>query len=217
MCLFSFITLRSFFNFYEILLMTKSTTELLTPLLEYLQLFSPISQGFIDEHVSYCTFTTIKKSKFILSPIDQNESFYFLVKGFVRGFIRERGKDITTWFSSENDIVGAIKHPERPKSHSVEYLQALEDCDLIVIPYKLLESIYGKYKEGQIIGRKLIALKYYAASQRAILARIPNATDRFKRLVESGTVDLNRVPMRYLSSYLGIRIETLSRIRGKKE
>ena len=196
--------------------MANESYRFLSPLLEYLSDFGPISDEVIEEFGHFFRPLQVKKSKFILSPIDHNNAVYFLTKGLVRGFIRDGEKDITTWFSTGNEIIGAIRHPDMPENHSHEYLQALEDCELIVIPYALLESIYQKYPAGQIIGRKLFALKYYAASERSILARIPNAADRYQYFQKNSKLDLNRIPFRYLCSYLGMRMETLSRIRGKK-
>ncbi|WP_431295076.1 hypothetical protein [Pedobacter sp. P26] len=74
--------------------------------------------------------------------------------------------------------------------------------------------MYTKYPEANLIGRKLFALHYYAASERAILARIPKAIGRYRKIQESG-LDIKRIPQRYLASYLGVRVETISRIRNK--
>ena len=196
--------------------MSHQPKNFLAQLFEYLHTFHPLSEGLIEAYNKQCTLKLVKKNKFILSPIDHNESLYFLTKGFVRGFVKEQGKDITTWFSTGGEIIGAIRHPEGEENYSIEHLQALEDSELIVIPYSLIDMMYQKFPEGNIISRKVLSLKYFAASQRAILSRIPNAADRYDRLIESGNLDLNRIPIRYLSSYLGIRIETLSRIRAKK-
>ncbi|QPH39549.1 Crp/Fnr family transcriptional regulator [Pedobacter endophyticus] len=197
--------------------MTNIQSHFLSPLIAYINSFAPVSPGLIKEYNAFCQPLLAKKNKFILSPLDYNASVYFLTKGLVRGFIRDGDKDITTWFSTGNEIIGAIRDPEGPGHHSLEYLQALEDCELIEIPYTLIESTFEKFPEGPQIGRKLFALKYYAASERAFLARIPNAADRYHHFLKVSNLDLNRIPIRHLSSYLGMRLETLSRIRGRKD
>ena len=146
--------------------------------------------------------------------MDINNSIFFIVKGIVRGFIKDENKDITTWFSFENEIISAFKHPEEENTSSIEYLQALEDCELISIPYTLIDFLYSNYHEIAVIGRKLLELHHHSASERAILARIPTALGRFNRLQNDG-LNYNRIPLRYLASYLGMRMETLSRIRSK--
>jgi len=190
------------------------TASFLRPLFDYLEQFYPLSDTFKAEYEKSCKLIRIKKNKHILSPIDSNSSLYFLVDGLVRGFVRDGKKEISTWFSFENELIGAIRHPDQQPGYSIEYLQALEDCKLICIPYTLIDLMYTKYPESNLIDRKLLALQYYAASERAILARIPKATGRYRKLQESG-LDINRIPQCYLASYLGVRIETMSRIRNK--
>jgi len=189
-------------------------TSFLRPLFDYLEQFYPLSNTIKAEFERSCKLTRIKKNKHILSPIDSNASLYFLVNGLVRGFIRDGKQDISTWFSFENELIGAIRQPNQHPSPSIEYLQALEDCKLICIPYTLIDLMYTKYPEANLIGRKLFALHYYAASERAILARIPKAIGRYRKIQESG-LDIKRIPQRYLASYLGVRVETISRIRNK--
>ncbi|WP_293787875.1 Crp/Fnr family transcriptional regulator [uncultured Pedobacter sp.] len=189
-------------------------TSFLRPLFDYLDQFYPLSETLKAELEKYCKLIHIRKNKYILSPIDLNASLYFLVNGLVRGFVRDGTKDISTWFSVGNEIIGAIRHPDQRPNHSIEYLQALEQCQLICIPYTLIDFVYTHYPEVNLIGRKLLALHHYQASERAILARIPKAVSRYRKLQESG-LDINRIPQRYLASYLGMRLETLSRIRHR--
>ena len=60
-----------------------------------------------------------------------------------------------------------------------------------------------------------MALQHHDMAERSMLARIPSAERRYERFLEMDAFDINRVPLRCIASYLGIRIETLSRIRNK--
>ncbi|GAA4195636.1 Crp/Fnr family transcriptional regulator [Pedobacter jeongneungensis] len=192
------------------------SSSFVKPLIQYMEQYHPISPVLVALYAKQCTLLTVRKNKHIVSPVDSNAALYFVVSGIVRGFIKDSDKDITTWFCFGNNIVGAIRHPDLQPNHSVEYLQALEDCELIRVPYTLIEYAYANFEEANIVGRKLLALHYYAASERSILARIPNALRRYQKLEESKKIDLNKIPLRYLASYLGMRLETLSRIRSKE-
>lgn len=187
----------------------------LNPLISFFKQYGTISSEFIHKLEEECSFVTVKKNKHILSPIDSNAALYFVTSGIVRGFIKEGRKDITTWFSFGNEIIGAIRHPHENPGHSVEYLHALEECELIRIPYTLIDFLYANFPETNLIGRKLLALQYHEASERSILSRIPTAAGRYDRLLKNMSVNLNQIPLRYLASFLGMRVETLSRIRTK--
>jgi hypothetical protein len=197
--------------------MMPNPSSFVSPLIQYMAQYHQVSTNLMAEYEKHCTLVSVKKNKHILSPIDSNAALYFVKSGIVRGFIKDGTKDITTWFCFGANVVGAIRHPDGQSNHSLEYLQALEDCELIRVPYTLIEYAYANFEEANIIGRKLLALHYYAASERSILARIPNALLRYRRLKESKKIDLNKIPLRYLASYLGMRLETLSRIRSKEK
>jgi len=198
------------------MMLYSNNSSFVKPLIQYMEQYHSVSNNLAAQYEKYCTLIEVKKNKHIISPIDSNAALYFVKSGIVRGFIKDGSKDITTWFSFGNNIVGAIRHPDSPSNQSLEYLQALEDCELIRVPYTLIEYAYANFEEANIIGRKLLALHYYAASERSILARIPNALRRYRKLEESKKIDVNRIPLRYLASYLGMRIETLSRLRSKE-
>lgn len=186
------------------------------PLFTYLGQFHSLSPSFKHAYEKNASILRIKKNKYILSPVDKNACLYYLCAGTVRGFIKDGDKDITTWFSFGNEVIGAIRHPEGSYAHSHEYLQALEDCELICIPYAFIDQLYRDFPEAEQMGRKMLAIQYYKASERSILARIPNASDRYERLMKEQSRDFRNVPLKFLSSYLGIRMETLSRIRKKE-
>lgn len=185
-------------------------------LLYYLKQHHSLSDKLVAEYRQNCVVVEVKKSKYILSPVDGNKYLYYIVSGTARGFIRDQGKEITTWFAFQDEIMGAVSHPDDHSIYSEEYIHALENCLLVCIPYSLIDRLCEQFKEANIINRKLLALQYFKASQRSILARIPKASDRYRHLLADKRMILSHIPLRYLASYLSIRLETLSRIRRKE-
>jgi CRP-like cAMP-binding protein len=188
---------------------------LVNAVLNYFSSLSPITPGFIQEIEKNVQPLLIKKNKYILSPIDNYDCVFFVVTGLVRGFVKEDGKEITTWISLGSEFIGAIQHPDASIEPSIEYLQALENSELVAIPHVLIDKLYASYPETNVIGRKILALQYHAASERSILARIPSAEKRYEKFLELNSFDVSKVPLRCIASYLGMRLETLSRIRTK--
>ncbi|MEH3115469.1 hypothetical protein [Pedobacter terrae] len=91
----------------------------------------------------------------------------------------------------------------------------MANSELVAIPYLLIDELYANYQETNIIWRKILELQYHAASERSMLARIPSAERRYEKFIELNPFDASRVPLRYMATYLGMRLETLSRIRSK--
>ncbi|TCD07703.1 Crp/Fnr family transcriptional regulator [Pedobacter frigidisoli] len=195
--------------------LNSQNTRYILPLFSYLESLHPLPAAFIRHYEQNCQLITVRKNKFIRSPIDLNNSMYFLLKGVVRGFIRLGREEITTCFTFENQFLEAVAHPDKPNESSTEILQALEECQLIRIPYSLTDFLCERFQEANIIERKLLSIHHRAAAQRSILARTPTALGRYLQL-QNSDFDLSRVAQKYLASYLCMRLETLSRMRSKQ-
>jgi len=185
-----------------------------SPLISIFKKFHPLNDE-IEKRINQHTFPiSYKKNKFLVSPVDRNKFLFLIVKGVVRGFIKDGSTEITTWIAKENEVVGTIRNLWID-GDSEEYLQALEDVDLIAIPHVLSEYLYENFTEANIVGRKMMEQYYRSAEERAYLCRISSAEKRYKRFLVSFPDLINRVSLKHIASFLAIRLETLSRIRAK--
>ena len=123
--------------------------------------------------------------------------------------------EITTWINSENAVVSSIRNLG-VNNFSGEYLQTLEKCDLIVIPADALQNVYNIYPEANFYGRIIIEDCYRSSEERAYISRIPSALKRYQHFEKTNSDLLQRIPLKYVASYLGITLETLSRLRAKR-
>lgn len=185
-----------------------------SPLVSIFKKFHPLNDE-IEKRINQHTFPiSYKKNKYLVSPVDRNKFLFLIIKGVVRGFIKDGDNEITTWIAKENEVVGTIRNLWID-GDSDEYLQALEDVDLVAIPHVLSEYLYENFPEANIVGRKMMELYYRSAEERAYLCRISSAEKRYKRFLLSFPDLINRVSLKYIASFLAIRLETLSRIRAK--
>jgi len=185
-----------------------------SPLITVFKHFHPLNKeidGFINQYTFPITF---KKNKFIVSPVDHNRHIFLILKGVVRGFVKEGKNEVTTWMSQEGQVVGTIRNLWVDKE-SEEYLQALEDVELIAIPHSLTDHLYENFPEANLVGRKMTELYYRSAEERAYLCRVSSAEKRYIRFLKFYPNLINRVSLKYVASFLGMRLETLSRVRSK--
>jgi hypothetical protein len=98
---------------------------------------------------------------------------------------------------------------------SYESMQLLEDCTLIGIGYDELQDMYNRFPEMNFIGRVLTEKYYTLSEQRLYSIRMLRALDRYKFVMNNFPELIQRVPSKYLSSYLSVSEETLSRIKSK--
>lgn len=189
--------------------------EMESPVVTFLNQIHPLSAG-AKRIMNRDSFPLkIEKRQFILKPGAVPDYFYFIVKGVVQGYIKEGGKQITTWIMEENEVVGSFLTLGTANVCG-EYLQALEDCELIAFPIATTEYLFDHYPESNLIARRLWEHKYRHAEERAYLVRVPNARKKYKRFIETHPGLVNRISLKYIASHLGITLETLSRIRSKQ-
>ena len=139
---------------------------------------------------------------------------YFIKKGVVRGFILDGEKDITTWITAENELVTSIYSLDQ-QAPALENMETVEDCVLIAMKSKDLQQLYEKFPDFNITGRKLLQQYYRDAERRAYIIRHANATTKYELFLDYYPHLSNRIPLKYVASFLGMTFETLSRVRKK--
>lgn len=192
----------------------KNTSPDISSVIDTLNYFYPISDGIKDyfrKHSYSCSF---RKGKLLLKAGEICEHIYFIKKGAVRGFIQEGTKDITTWITAENEVVSSISSLDA-REPAQENMQAIENCELLALTYADFQDLYIKFPEFNILARKLLQKYYKDAEGRAFIARVTNAEKKYQMfLIRYGHL-ANRIPLKYIASFLGITLETLSRVRKK--
>lgn len=186
----------------------------ITPLLAVLQPLLPPSpqvEAYLKEHI---TASTVRKRKLLLKEGATCEHIYFVIKGAVRGFIREGHRDITTWINVENQLVTSIFSLSQ-RNPAIENIQALENCELLVMTLDDLETMYQRYPETNVMARKLLQIYYADAERRAFIARLTKAENKYRHFLLHHQHLSNRIPLKYAASFLGMTLETLSRVRKK--
>lgn len=94
-------------------------------------------------------------------------------------------------------------------------IEALEDCELLVIDYERLLQLYSQSHAWERFGR-LLAEQYFMINQsRSESLLTQTAEERYVDLLDNHPDILNRVSLGHISSYLGIKGPSLSRIRAQ--
>ncbi|MCX3265093.1 Crp/Fnr family transcriptional regulator [Pedobacter agri] len=187
-------------------------------LIQFLNSLHPLSKQIITLARKETYQVVVKKNEVVNCTDNEEEDCVFIIlKGLFRGFIVDEGKDITTLITDENHIVGHVRNPNTLKPLYHEKFQALEDSELLVLRYSFIDHLYAKFPEMNILARKLLALQFNLSQERAILSRIPSAEARYNQFRAGNPTLKNRIPIKFLATYLGMRIETLSRIRKKEK
>ncbi len=156
----------------------------------------------------------IKAGKKLVTPSRKNTSLIFLEKGCLRVFFKSGEKDISGLFVFEDNFFRDLSSLI-PEFELAMYVEALEDTDYLSInktdlnqlvkEVPLFETFLNKCRE-QMVMNLIITI---------ISRQTQNANQRYQKLLEHPKL-LQRVPLKYLASYLGITVTSFSRLRAKK-
>ncbi len=139
---------------------------------------------------------------------------YFIEKGALRGFYNADGKEVTHWFGFENDFVTSF-HSFITQQPAVENIQLTEHSILWAISKPDLESLLNTHHETERLLRIAYEKYYIRLEERFIGTQFKSAAERYENLLQQNSHILERMPLGYIASYLGITQETLSRIRSR--
>ncbi len=156
-----------------------------------------------------------KNGEIILPQGDTNKHLYFLEHGLVRAFYYKDEKELTSWIFPENTLFISV-YSFLTQTPSFETIEAIEDCHLFSISHSKLQELYNSYLDLNVVGRKLTEMYYIQMAERATNLRMIDSKTRYENFIENYPNLINRIPLGYVASYLGMSQETLSRIRKLK-
>ncbi len=158
-----------------------------------------------------------KSGSVILNVGDVNEYFYFIEKGILREFAPSKDElnpeSDTHWIMPENNFTYIVSSfmEQVPSKIAIE---AIDNTILWKIHKNEMDKLYFEFPQLNIIGR-IMTEAYLQKYESYIIMMRDNSETRYKWFCEYHPELANRIPLKYIASYLNIRPETLSRIRKK--
>ncbi|MBK8503188.1 MAG: Crp/Fnr family transcriptional regulator [Saprospiraceae bacterium] len=182
-----------------------------TGLKNFIEQYGKLSQTGLEELASKFKQKTVKKADLLLVQGQVCRKIYFVTKGCLRLYYIANDVEITVWFSFENN--SAIELSSFLSGAPSEYfLEAIEDSEFLSLDKSELASLYERHPEMERVVRVfwedviLNLLKRFTALQK------DSAEKRYLDLMNQ-PIYLQRVPQKYLASYIGVTPTSLSRIR----
>lgn len=181
---------------------------------EYLEerLKIKISKKIADMVNNEASFVEFPGKHIVLLEGTKSTNLYFIIRGIVRGYyIDEQGNDITKCFSSENGFFSS--EGLRTGSVSSFTIECLEDCRCIRLPYSLVHGIMEKDECLRDLFVRYYLEEVQRLENRARNLVLMDAESRYLDFCRTYPDLYNRVELKYIASYIGIRAASLSRIR----
>ena len=183
---------------------------------DYLDQIATISQEDWDFFTSKLKPRIIKKKAIFLKVNEIENHISFIESGVVRLFIPKENpeKEITFGFSFKDQFISAYDSFLTRKP-SVYELQALTETTLLSMSYEDLQEVYKNTQIGNLIGRLTAERLFLIKSRREQYLLNLSAEERYMKLFKERPELLKVIPLKYISSYIGVTAQALSRIRKR--
>lgn len=140
------------------------------------------------------------------------KTVYFVQEGCARIFYYKDGNDITEHFAFENDIIVRAESlfTGLPTSKGI---QAIAKTTMISIQSDALFKLYDQHHDIERLFRLIFEKEYINTVKRIESLQFKTAKERYAELLET-TDYIQKIPLKYIATYLGITQVSLSRIRA---
>ncbi|SFW73510.1 Crp/Fnr family transcriptional regulator [Chitinophaga sancti] len=182
-------------------------------LINYLLHFGQLNQQQIDLIKSRSMVKTSRKDTYYHEAGRIPREVIFLTAGIMRVcYYNNKGDEITKYFIDENNFIVDI-HSYNQHIPSTEYIQAVTDCEYIVLSREVMDELSMTIITWDPIIAKITAKSLAEKVNRISPMMAEDATERYLMFLRNFPALANRIPLSYLASYLGITQSSLSRIR----
>ena len=178
-------------------------------LAKYIILSADEKKAIIDLDI----FKHYKKGTLLLKEGQLSDDGYFVIKGCIRCFYMVDGVEKTTAFYTEAESLEPLcKVNKKPSNY---YVSCVEDSILIVANSEMEVDIFNKFPKFEtlcrILSEELLAKQQFNFDE----FKLSSPEQRYLNLLQKRPDLIQRVPQHQLASYLGIKPQSLSRLRAR--
>lgn len=182
-------------------------------LFDFVAKYTPLTNEEKDAIRSLDILHAYKKGTTLLKEGQKTKESFFVVEGCIRAYYIVDGEEKTTAFYTEMD---ALTPPcVITKTPSDYYVSCVEDCILLISNTDMEADINSKFPKFETLCR--ILSEELLAKQRVDFDAFKTSSpeQRYLSLLQNRPDLIQRVPQHQLASYLGIKPQSLSRLRAR--
>lgn len=183
-------------------------------LINYFSRIMPLSEEEIIAIAETMCIQEYKKGTVLLKEGELSTETYFVLEGCVRQYYLVDGEEKTNNFFTEEQWVVSLNNIN-PQEISSHFLECCEDAKLVVGNSEKAEPLYKRFPKLETVSRKVMEKVF--AEQHANMASyfIDSPEQRYLKLMTTRPDLLQRIPQYQIASFIGVKPESLSRIRKR--
>ncbi|HEX8015515.1 MAG TPA: Crp/Fnr family transcriptional regulator [Flavobacterium sp.] len=184
--------------------------SVITDLSRFIECNEVENQAFLNALV----LKKIKKKEHLLVQGDICNFGIFIIEGCIRYYYLEDGVEATGNFFFENSWYADIDSFLNGKP-SLLYIETLEDCELYYLYKHDFDKLIRDYPVFSMFLPNMMERSIRGLTNRNKAMSIFSIEERYLRFIKDRPKVMERVPLKYVASYLGIKPESLSRLRTR--
>ena len=183
-------------------------------IIRYISKYKRLSEAEVRVFLDSLNFQTFKKGDILLREGQISDLCYFNLKGCVRQYYLIDGEERTTNFFTEGQPISPNEgyFKKRPSKF---YLSCVEDCILTVGSPEDEQIFYQQNPQLEGVCRVAVEDELGKSQHDFATFMLSSPEERYLNLIKTRPELIDRVPQYQLASYLGIKPESLSRIRKR--
>lgn len=186
--------------------------SLLQKAIQHISILSPESEKIF---LNAWKYWEVPKEHFLVREKEVCDYIFFIEKGVARIFYYKNGKEITEWIAMDEQFFLSItSFFQRTSSHLI--IQTIEPARVYGIHYNDLTGLAAHHHDIETLFRKMLTLSLILSQKRMDSIQFETAHQRYEKLLQQNPDIVRRVPLSYIASFLGVTLETLSRIRSAR-
>lgn len=178
---------------------------------KFLRRFANLSDNELHDITSRFKSRVVKKNTYLLRQGEVSKDFIFVVKGCLRLYYVQDGIEVSVWFAFPESSAIEV-HSFVSGKPSEYFLQAIEDSEVLLLSQAGLKNLYDSQTKMQELMRNFWEAVLLDLIDRFTALQRDSAEKRYLDLLNKPEY-MERVPQKYLASFLGITPTSLSRIR----
>lgn len=184
------------------------------PIRTYFNRFLPLSDHEWADFEVCLKKESYPKKKLLLKEGQSCDFIAFIAEGAFRFYLVQDGEERVTAFFFSGDFVTNYRSFLTGQA-SEHYIESMKKAVVYKIHKKDLHALYDKYKNMERLGRLIAENLYLSVARRLDSFQQDSPETRYQELLKRNSRLLQEVPQYMLASYLGVKPETLSRIRAR--
>ena len=182
-------------------------------LFDFISKYISLTEDEKNAILSLDLFRSVKKGTTLLKEGQKSQEEYFVLKGCIRKYYIIDGEEKTTAFFTEME--GLVPHCVVSKTPSEYYISCVEDTILTVTNPDMGVDLNSKFPKFEIMCR-ILSEELFAKQQIDFDEfKTSSPEQRYLNLIQKRPDLIQRVPQHQLASYLGIKPQSLSRLRAR--